>query len=178
MRELGEIVAEAGIDDWREIDPRTVPVEQWVRMKCLFGCGMYGTTGTCPPATPSIPECREFVHSYTRGALFHREVHWQSPEQYQQELTDFDARIRAAEKEAFLSGYYKAFLLVSSGCTLCKKCTAAGRREGCVNRRESRPGMDSMGIDVFATARAAGYSVEVMRDKSETMNRFALLLVE
>ena len=33
-------------------------------------------------------------------------------------------------------------------------------------------------MDVFATARSLGYPIEVLTDRSQTMNRYAFLLVE
>jgi len=35
-----------------------------------------------------------------------------------------------------------------------------------------------MGVDVFATARQYGYPIEVLRDRSQVMNRYAFLLIE
>jgi hypothetical protein len=34
-----------------------------------------------------------------------------------------------------------------------------------------------MAVDVFSTARAAGYPIEVLSDYDQTMNRYAILLV-
>jgi predicted metal-binding protein len=49
-----------GYTDFKWIDPRQIMVAQWVRMKCMFGCGEYGCGGACPPNTPSIAECERF----------------------------------------------------------------------------------------------------------------------
>jgi hypothetical protein len=35
-----------------------------------------------------------------------------------------------------------------------------------------------MAVDVFSTVRQLGYPIQVLRDYSETMNRYAFLLVE
>jgi len=35
-----------------------------------------------------------------------------------------------------------------------------------------------MAIDVFATVRKLGYPIEVLKDYSEEMNRYAILLIE
>ena len=38
--------------------------------------------------------------------------------------------------------------------------------------------MEALGIDVYKTARTAGYSINVVADHSAATNRFALLLSE
>jgi hypothetical protein len=35
-----------------------------------------------------------------------------------------------------------------------------------------------LGIDVYATVRSLGYPIEVLADLTQTMNRYAFLLVE
>ena len=38
--------------------------------------------------------------------------------------------------------------------------------------------MEACGVDVFATVRSNGYTIDTLRDPSETGNYFGLLLVE
>ncbi|WP_424357003.1 DUF2284 domain-containing protein [Methanocella sp. MCL-LM] len=38
--------------------------------------------------------------------------------------------------------------------------------------------MESCGIDVFSTARNNGYTIEVVKDYNDRMNRFGLVLIE
>jgi hypothetical protein len=38
--------------------------------------------------------------------------------------------------------------------------------------------MESCGIDVFSTVRNNGYHIEVLKDLSQQMNRFGLVLIE
>jgi predicted metal-binding protein len=61
-------------------------------------------------------------------------------------------------------------------CRLCDDCR--GTRVDCVNKKMARPGADAMGIDVFATVRAAGFHIDVLKSYDEAMNRFAFLLVD
>ncbi len=42
----------------------------------------------------------------------------------------------------------------------------------------ARPAMEAVGIDVFATARAAGLPIEVVRSKKCPQNYYSLVLVE
>jgi len=80
------------------------------------------------------------------------------------------------EREVFLSGYYKTFLLFMDSCELCESCP--GSREKCLNPKQSRPSPEGMAIDVFATVRKLGYPIDVLKDYSEEMNRYAFLLIE
>ena len=43
---------------------------------------------------------------------------------------------------------------------------------------EARPAMEACGIDVFATARRHGFTIEVVRDYKEPQHYFGLVLVE
>jgi len=38
-----------GITEAKIIDPKSVVVGDWVRLKCQYGCGGYGKNLTCPP---------------------------------------------------------------------------------------------------------------------------------
>jgi predicted metal-binding protein len=82
----------------------------------------------------------------------------------------------ALEREVFLSGYRKAFMLVVDSCTMCKECT--GEREECRNPRTARPTAEAMAVDVYATVRQHGYPIQVLTDYSQTMNRYGFLLVD
>ena len=35
------------------ISPASVVTAQWVRLKCQYGCGLYGHCLTCPPHSPT-----------------------------------------------------------------------------------------------------------------------------
>lgn len=80
------------------------------------------------------------------------------------------------EREVFWTGYHKAFMLYMDECRLCKGCT--GTREACVNKEDSRPGPESLAVDVFSTVRSVGYPIEVLRSYDQEMNRYAFMLVE
>ena len=46
--------------DYKWIDPQQIVVAQWVRMKCMFGCGEYGHGGACPPKRRRCPNASVF----------------------------------------------------------------------------------------------------------------------
>jgi len=77
------------------------------------------------------------------------------------------------ERGAFLAGWYKSLALGAGPCSLCKECDF----EQCRNE-DARPSMEACGIDVFATARANGFPIEVLKDRSSPENCYGLLLIE
>jgi predicted metal-binding protein len=77
------------------------------------------------------------------------------------------------EREAFLSGYYKAFGLGAGPCRLCNSCAFD---EGCRHPDESRPAMEACGIDVFA--RKHGFTINVVRTYKDPQHYFGLVLFE
>ena len=69
--------------------------------------------------------------------------------------------VAALEREIFLSGCYKALDFGAGPCRLCKDCNLAG----CIRAEDARPAMEACGIDVFATARANGFPIEVVHGR-------------
>ena len=59
-KQIDVILHSSNYTDYKWIDTQQIVVAQWVRMKCMFGCGEYGHGGTCPPNTPPVPECERF----------------------------------------------------------------------------------------------------------------------
>ena len=154
-----------GVKEAKVISPKQVFTAEWVYWKCKFGCGGYGERLTCPPYSPKPKETREILNEYKTALLFH------SPSEYEG-LKDIIVEL---EKEAFLFGYYKAFSMGSGPCHLCDECNL---EEACLHPRNARPSMEACGIDVFKTARTAGYPIEVIKDHSCPQNYYALLLLE
>ncbi len=85
--------------------------------------------------------------------------------------------LRKLERDVFLAGYYKAFLIGFEACGQCPDGDS-GDRMGCKDKRASRGGADAMGIDVYTTVRSVGYNIQPLKDYHEAMNRFAFLLIE
>ncbi|MBL6996017.1 DUF2284 domain-containing protein, partial [Desulfobacula sp.] len=42
QQRIDETLQSQGYTDYKWIDPQRIIVAQWVRMKCMFGCGEYG----------------------------------------------------------------------------------------------------------------------------------------
>jgi len=175
-KELEEMFKRHGYDDYKWINPKGIVVGQWVRMKCIFGCKNYGKCGTCPPNTPSVPDCETFFRGYKAGVVFHFAKRVAKPEDRFAWTRKVNSKLLKLEREVFLSGYYKAFLLFMDSCNLCESCP--GIRQLCKNPKMARPTPESMAMDVFATVRKIGYPIEVLYDHKQEMNRYAFLLIE
>ncbi len=155
--ELGAVEAKA-------IDPRSVVTAPWVRLKCQFGCPHYDTRHCCPPHTPTPDEFQKVLECYSQALLIHSRGMDVSPTAIVVEL----------EHEIFSRGFYKAFGLGAGPCWFCKKCSP----EECAHPLKARPAMEACGIDVYATVRANGYPIEVIRDRAEIPNRYGLILID
>ena len=174
--QLEKLFNNHGFTDFKWIEPKKIIISQWVRFKCIFGCNSYGKNGTCPPNVPSIPECREFISEYKNIVVFHFEKKLENPEDRQDFSKNLNHKLLKLEREVFLLGNQKAFLLFMDECRICKDCP--GNRVDCKNPKSARPNPESLGIDVFTTVRNIGYPIEVLADYSKTMNRYAFLLVD
>ena len=174
---LEELFHTHGYTDFKWIKPKDIIVSQWVRMKCMFGCGEYGGTASCPPNVPSVPECERFFREYSDAVIFRFEKKVAKPEDRYAWTRRVNAKLSKLEREVFLSGYEKAFLLFMDSCRICGECEA-GAREQCEQPRLARPSPEAMAMDVYATVRQAGYPIQVLPDYSRKMNRYAFLMIE
>ena len=175
-RELEELFRGRGLDDFRWIDPASVVVAEWVRMKCLFGCGEYGRNASCPPNVPPVDDCGRFFREYSEAVVFHFRKRVPRPEDRHAWTREVAGRLVDLERDVFLAGHPKAFMLLLDSCALCEDCT--GRRSSCKEPRRARPTPEALAVDVFATVRAAGFPIRVLADVTEEMNRYAFLLIE
>lgn len=173
---LQKIFTDNGFSDFRWIDPAEIVVAHWVRMKCMFGCSSYGRNASCPPNTPSVPDCRTFFDEFRIGAVFHLSKGFEDPEERHAWSREVNRALLEMERQVFISGYHKAFLLFMDNCKLCREC--ANTRASCRNKQLSRPSPEGMGVDVFATVSKFGYPIEVLDDFDREMNRYAFLLIE
>ncbi len=176
QKRLEELFTRHGCADYRWIAPKDIVVAQWVRMKCTFGCGHYGQNAACPPNTPGVSECRRFFDEYGTGVVFHFPKAVKKPEDRHAWGREVNQELSRLEREVFLAGYPKAFLLMMDSCGLCSKC--AGTRSECKNPRQARPTPEGMAVDVFSTVRHCGFPIEVLADYAQSMNRYAFLLIE
>ena len=141
-----------------------VQVADWVPLRCRFGCECYGDPH-CPPHSPTPDETRRVLGSYSKALLLEGEP----------PTRDFQKLALKAERAAFQAGYYKVFVYWAGPCSLCRECAPDGE---CRNTRNARPSMEGSGIDVFATARQAGFSLRPLSAPDDYVKYFALLLLE
>jgi len=73
---------------------------------------------------------------------------------------EFARLMTALEGEAFKMGYRFAAAFAGGDCVLCDVCAGAAGQP-CNHPFEARPSMEAVGIDVVATAAAAGLDVEL-----------------
>lgn len=161
--ELIRMAQRLGVLVVKVIAPSTVETAEWVRWKCRFGCGAYGSSLVCPPHTPTPAETRRMLDGYRRALLF--EAPWGKVKKIAAKL----------ERALFLAGCYKALGLGAGPCDLCDRCAID---KGCRHPREARPAMEACGIDVFATARKHGFTIDVVRDRRDPQHYFGLVLVD
>jgi predicted metal-binding protein len=163
LRGLLQKITGLGVREAKIIDPRTVETAPWVRWKCQFGCGGYNSSLMCPPHSPTPEQTRKVLDSYKRAILF--------------EAGRLDAKELAVkiERETFLSGYYKAFGLGAGPCRLCNSCAF---EKGCRHPDEARPAMEACGINVFATVRKHGFTINVVKTYKAPQHYFGLVLIE
>lgn len=162
--------------DFKWIDPRKIVTAIWVRMKCMYGCDEYGHTATCPPNVPPFSECERFFSEYREAVVFHFGKKVAKPEDRHKWTRKISLKLLKLEREVFISGFQKAFLLFLDSCSICKECT--GTKEGCKEPEMARPTPEAMCIDVYSTVRQAGYPIHVLSDYDQEMNRYAFLLIE
>lgn len=173
-QKIEKILLVNGYTSFKWVSGADLSVQQWVRFKCMFGCSTYGKKGSCPPEVPSIPECREFFNEYQDIVVIQLRVKLEKPEDRKEWSRRNNLELLRLEKAAFLAGYHKAFLLFMDECRLCQECP--GTRLECKNIM-SRPSPEALGVDVFNAVRMLGFSIDVLTDYQQEMNRYAFLLV-
>lgn len=146
------------------IHTSTIAVGRWVQLKCKYGCEEYGKKLTCPPHSPSHEEMREILGEYSKALLLHGHLSWQ--------MRYITAEI---EKMAFSIGFYKAFGLGAGPCKLCENCVTTTT---CIRTMEARPSMEACGIDVYQTVRNHNLKIETLKNSSEEVNIYGMILLE
>ncbi len=148
----------------KAISTKNVFTGSWVRWKCRYGCDGFGSSRLCPPHSPTPEETRRMLDEYRRAILIHFDA-----------VTNVRRLIAKLERTAFLGGFYKAFGFACGPCELCPTCAFD---KGCRHADQARPAMEACGIDVFRTARKAGFPIEVVTGRRCRQNYYGLLLLE
>jgi predicted metal-binding protein len=173
---LDNVFRSHGFNRFSWINAADIVVAQWVRVKCMFGCWEYGQSATCPPNVPSVEECERFFREYEDAVLFHFPKTVPDPQERYEWSKQVDLDLVQVEREVFLAGYRKAFLLAMGSCSLCAECTK--ERDTCKNMKSARPTAEAFAVDLFATVQKYGYPIKVVEDYDEEMNRYAILLIQ
>jgi len=175
IEEIESILIRFGFSDYKWINPKQIVVAHWVRVKCMFGCGDYGL-GTCPPNTPSVQDCDSFFKEYESGLIIRLNKFVDKsdyPSDWSKEVTH---KLMEVERNVFINGFHKVFLLNQECCSLCKDCSK--NRTDCKDKMKSRPSPEGFAVDVYQTVRNAGLDINVLAETPAEMNRIAILLLE
>jgi len=165
-RELSDLARrKRGVSDARVISASDVVVAEWVRLKCQFGCDGYGQCLVCPPYSPKPDQMRRVLAGYRRGLL----LHFEPPATVMKVVVEL-------EREVFLRGGWKALGFGAGPCGLCRTCPVPDGP--CAFPGRARPSMEACGIDVFSTAKNAGFPLEVVRTRRQRPDYYGLILLE
>ncbi len=171
--------------DFKIIDKKDIVVDNWVRWKCSFGCRAFGRYLNCPPFIFSVEDTKKFLECYEKAIITRFEVDSDfetPPEDLHKFLVEKAKssceKMLEFEKKAFCFGYYKAFALYPLSCGYCSVCNAENEVKICENREKIRPSVEAVGIDVFQTARNAGYKIEVLNTSKTKVTLYGILMLE
>jgi predicted metal-binding protein len=174
--QVESLVNTFGFTDFKWIDPHEIIVAEWVRMKCKFGCDSYGRMATCPPNTPPVDECQRFFSDYQHGIILHFPMVAPEREKRKACNTRINLKLLKLENTVFMAGYPKALVFFMAPCTLCAECVP--KRVDCKKPAKCRPTPEGMAVDVFSTVSKLGYPIEVLTDKFQAVNRYAMLMID
>lgn len=163
---------ESGVREARIIDIEKVVTGNWVRMKCQYGCGCYGTRLTCPPYSPTPEYTQKMLEEYSNGLLI---VYKVEPEEEENMTNVIRETVANLERKMFLDGHYKAYGMGAGPCEICEKCDVS---KPCKYPHKARPSMEASGIDVYQTVRNAGLKLEVVKSHDMSCTFCGLILIE
>jgi len=183
LQQLVSRARQLGASAAAPIPAAAVVVDERVRLKCRVPlCAHYGHDLMCPPNVMEPDETSAVLRRYgdalvvqgdipvtqgdvdaVCGGLPYAEAH-----DHRAGLTalrdsqnDFAALMTALETDAFKMGYRYAAAFSGGDCVLCEECVGAGSGEPCRHPFAARPSMEAVGIDVVATAAAAGLTIQL-----------------
>jgi len=146
------------------LNTEEILLSDWTGVKCRFGCDQYESRNCRPNSMPK-EKTAAIIRDYRQALLLEGEP----------PTRDFQKRVLEAEREAFLSGYYKAFSFWAGPCSICPTCASDGN---CRKTAHTRPSMEGAGIDVFETARRAGAKVRTLKSRTDYIKYFGLILLD
>ena len=119
VKMLMKSAKEKGASSAKLIPAKDIFVEDYVRLKCKFGCIWFGKRFTCPPYSPTPNETRKILRSYSKALLI--EFTGLRDREGQSEVNEIMYEL---EREAFLNGLHKTFAYVAGPCRVCETCPA------------------------------------------------------
>ena len=147
------------------ITPKEIKFDIRALLKCRWGCEFSKRDSVkCDPRNTTLDERQKMVKKYKAILL----VHSHNGKALSEALIEL-------EKEAFLEGYYFAFVL--RYCNYCKHCHV-NNEAACPHPDIVRPCEQLFGIDVYETVRSLNFPIKVLQDRYEQQNRYGFLLIE
>jgi predicted metal-binding protein len=122
-----------------------------------------------------VADCERFFSEYSDAVILHFEGTMVKPEDRHTWSRKINAGLVKLEREVFLAGYERAFMLFMDSCCFCKDCT--GVRVTCKEPRMARPAPEAMAVDVYSTVRRFEFPINVRTDYDQKMDRYAFLMV-
>ena len=172
---LIDVAARLGADGAAPLAVGGIVTAEWVLLKCRFGCPSYGRTRTCPPFTPDVDRFRAVLAGYRSALLVWVEAG--AGDDLPKTRRRLHQAVLGLERAAFFGGAYKAFGLVDGTCLWCgedQECTP----RACRHPENVRPSLGACGVDAFATAAAAGVSMQVVRERGDAYRLLGLVLLD
>lgn len=181
IRRLAQRALALGATRAAPLPAAAVVVDERVTFKCRVPlCSCWGRNLMCPPNVPTPAEMRRVLARYADALLVQADMPLDGGEvearlggrAYAEVCDDretlpevraaqraFAALMTALEREAFALGCRWAAALAGGECVLCDECVGQGSGLPCRHPFAARPSMEAVGIDVVATAAAAGLTV-------------------
>jgi len=200
--QLIQLVADAGASATQYIKTEDIVLSEEFRAICeKNSCGKYGKCYMCPPFTGPIDERMREVRSYPGGVLYQsvgtledsfdfdgmmaaakhhaelsREIERRIGELRKQETGDADVAVATGHIGPAVSGALpnRMLHLTNGGCDLCEICGALDGTP-CRHPNLAMPSVESYGMDVYKTSRAAGLKYN---NGPNTVTYFGLVLFE
>jgi predicted metal-binding protein/ubiquinone/menaquinone biosynthesis C-methylase UbiE len=162
---LASLALGEGFSFARLIETADISIEPWVRLKCRFGCALYGQSLCCPPESLDEDKMRDLVSGYRYALLVQG-----SPPSGQ-----FHENLLALERSLFLQGHYDALAFGAGPCPVCPSCPQDRR---CRFPKKARPSLEACGVDVYETARRAGLSLNPVTHRQGYVKYVGLVLFD
>ena len=138
------------------IAPTSVVTAQWVRLKCQYGCSGYGLRLTCPPHSPTPSQTRVLLEVIPRGAVG-------PPEPVHQPVALGQGDRGPTGAEVLL------LRRILQGFPVRLRPTATSAVSAIWNAAHTPPKRAPLwrlaGMDVYATARVAGFPIEAVKER-------------